>query len=247
MIAASVPAAEATVWTMLFSRIEEDSEPAQHRHRDDRGRDRGGEGEADLEAEIDVGGGEDQGDEPAEDHRPQRQLPRRLRFFAHAATFLDRRPPLSGRTGAASRSVGRGPAELDAEIGGRRVAAADQQQHRVAPRRARRGDGRRRLLRRAGGALVDRQDDVAAAGCPSRRRRCSDRPRRRRRRAASASLSCSDRAISGVSAWTVRPRPSRVERWPTDCCDCSGSLTGFCVVDAVQPRPAPPRSAARRP
>ena len=63
MIAASVPAAEAMVWTMLFSRIVASCEEAQHRHRDHRGRDRGGEGQADLEPEIDVGRGEQQGDE----------------------------------------------------------------------------------------------------------------------------------------------------------------------------------------
>ena len=74
MIADRVPAAEATVWTMLFSWIGHALEAAQHRHRDHRGRDRGGEGEARLEPEVDVGGGEHQRDEDAQDQAAQRQL-----------------------------------------------------------------------------------------------------------------------------------------------------------------------------
>ena len=67
MIADSVPAADATVCTMLFSRIDELRDHAQERHRDHRGRDRRREGEAHLEAEIHVGRREDGRDERAED------------------------------------------------------------------------------------------------------------------------------------------------------------------------------------
>ena len=65
MIAESVPAADATVWTMLFSRSTSPS-GAQDSHRDHRRGDRRREGEADLEAEIDVGRREDGRDERAE-------------------------------------------------------------------------------------------------------------------------------------------------------------------------------------
>ena len=51
-------------------------EHPQHRHRDHRGRDRGREGQPDAQPEIDVGRGEDERDQPAEDDRPERQLPR---------------------------------------------------------------------------------------------------------------------------------------------------------------------------
>ena len=74
MIADSVPAAEAIVWTMLFSWMVEVAERLEHRHRDHRGRDRRREGDPDLEAEIDVGGGEDDGDQRAEDDPAERQF-----------------------------------------------------------------------------------------------------------------------------------------------------------------------------
>ena len=68
MIDDSVPAAEATVCTMLFSWIVAVAEPPQHRHGDHGGRNRGGEGQAGLEAEVDVGRRERR-----RDHDPQRQ------------------------------------------------------------------------------------------------------------------------------------------------------------------------------
>jgi hypothetical protein len=66
MIEESVPAAEATVCTMLFLVDRRVLEGAQHGHRDDRRRNRRGEGQADLETEVDVGRGEDQRDQRAE-------------------------------------------------------------------------------------------------------------------------------------------------------------------------------------
>ena len=67
MIADSVPAAEAIVWTMLFSWIVESRNELEHGHRDDRGGDRGREGDPELEAEVNVGRGEHDGDQAAED------------------------------------------------------------------------------------------------------------------------------------------------------------------------------------
>ena len=40
------------------------------------------------------------------------------------------------------------------------------------------------------------------------------------------SLSRSERAISGVSVWTVTPRLSRADFWLVDCCASAGSVTG---------------------
>ena len=50
------------------------AEGAQHGHRDHGGRYRGGKGESRLEPEVDVGGGEHQGDEHTQDQATQRQF-----------------------------------------------------------------------------------------------------------------------------------------------------------------------------
>ena len=63
-----VPAAEATVCTMLFSWIGGLAEGAQHRHGNHGGGNRGREGQADLQPRIDIGGGEED-----RDHEPQQQ------------------------------------------------------------------------------------------------------------------------------------------------------------------------------
>ena len=66
MIAESVPAADATVWTMLFSRIDESFTALRMAIEITAAGNRRGEGEADLEAEVDVGRREDRRDERAE-------------------------------------------------------------------------------------------------------------------------------------------------------------------------------------
>ena len=80
MIADSVPAAEAMVWTMLFSWIVASLIASQDRHRDHRGRDRGGEGQAGLEAEINVRGSEHERDDDADDQAAEGQFGTRLGF-----------------------------------------------------------------------------------------------------------------------------------------------------------------------
>jgi hypothetical protein len=73
MSAESVPAAEATVWTMLFSRIDESFTAlriAIEMTAGNRRRER----EADFQTEIDVRRGEDGGDENAEDETANCEL-----------------------------------------------------------------------------------------------------------------------------------------------------------------------------
>ena len=67
MIAESVPAAEATVCTMLFSRIDESLTALRIAIEITAAGNRRREREADLEAEVDVRRGEDRGDQRAED------------------------------------------------------------------------------------------------------------------------------------------------------------------------------------
>ncbi len=71
-IEAIVPAADAIVWTMLFSRMFASLEGPQQRHRYDGGGDRSGEGQPDLEPEIEVRGGEQEGQQDAERDRRER-------------------------------------------------------------------------------------------------------------------------------------------------------------------------------
>ena len=106
---------------------------------------------------------------------------------------------------------------------GGELLPADQQQHRCRARRVRcRLDRRRRFLGRPRRALVDREDDVAgrrplAAASLDGSTDATTTPL-----TVAASLSRSERAISGVSVWTVTPRLCRAERWPVDCCSVGG-------------------------
>ena len=77
MIAASVPAAEAMVWTILFSRIEALRNQRSTAIEITAAGIEVAKVSADLEPEIDVGGGEEEGDRAAEEDAAQRQLTRR--------------------------------------------------------------------------------------------------------------------------------------------------------------------------
>ena len=69
MTADSVPAADAIVWTMLFSWT---VWSPQNRHRDDGRRDRGRKGQTDLQAQVHVRGREHQRNDAADDDAAKR-------------------------------------------------------------------------------------------------------------------------------------------------------------------------------
>ena len=74
MTADSVPAAEAMVWTMLFSWTVWSPPEAQNRHRDDGCRDRRRKRQADLQTQVDVRGREQQRNNAAEDDAAEGQF-----------------------------------------------------------------------------------------------------------------------------------------------------------------------------
>ena len=98
MIEESVPAAEATVCTMLFSWIVVPRNARSTRHRDDRGRYRGGKGQPRLEPEVDVGRGEHQRDQTPEDQRRVRSARPAIRSYRSS-------PVTSPTTPGASRML----------------------------------------------------------------------------------------------------------------------------------------------
>ena len=73
----SVPAAEATVWTMLFSWIVASRKLAQDRHRNHRRRDRCRKSERSFEPGVHIRRGENQRDDDADDETADGE------FFAH--------------------------------------------------------------------------------------------------------------------------------------------------------------------
>ena len=95
----------------------------EHRHRDDRGRDRRREGDAELEAEIDVGGGEQHGDQRAEHDSAERQ-------FLDGPTAAVAGLPLSPSSSSPSSRCRCGRAAPGSNAGGRPASGL-----RRAPRR----------------------------------------------------------------------------------------------------------------